>query len=146
MKNCLKNLFIFFYLLVFSNISYGQNTLFKDFSEKIKQNIKENSMSYIKNQQCFTSYWNIIIKNFHVNHIKLFAVCVEVDPSKKINWDNPDIPENSKVKTVYIFGKDMTEKIRDELSKKKTGFFFKNLAFYKPSHPEYKEDEYYYFE
>lgn len=145
MKNRIISLFIFSFLLFSFNIFSSKRISFKDFSREIEKNIKDGSMEYIKNQQCFVSYNNIVFKNFYINHIKLYAVCIEIVPSKRIEWDHPKIPENTEVKTIYIFGEDMAEKVRDELKRKKMGFIFNKLAYYKPSHEKYKKNEYYYF-
>ena len=89
---------------------------------------------------------NIVFKNFYLNHIKLYATCIEIDPTKKIEWDHPKIPEDAKIKVIYLSGEDFAEKTREEMKKGKKTFVFKKLAYYKKGHEKYKEDEYYYFE
>ncbi|EEY34605.1 hypothetical protein [Pseudoleptotrichia goodfellowii] len=146
MKNKVMLPFIFCFLLLSFNIFSSERISFKDFSQEIEKNIKDGAMEYIKNQQCFVSYNNIVFKNFYINHVKLYATCIEIDPAKRIEWDYPKIPENAEVKTIYIFGEDMAEKIRDDLKRKKMGFLFTKLAYYKTSHEKYKKNEYFYFE
>lgn len=146
MKNKIILLFTFSFLLFSFNSFSSERISFKDFSREIEKNIKDGSMEYIKNQQCFVSYNNIVFKNFYINHVKLYAACIEIDPSKRIEWDHPKIPENTEVKTIYIFGEDMAEKVRDELSRYKKNFLFDKLAYYKPSHEKYKEHEYFYYD
>ena len=150
MKNKIENkirfLFILSFFLLSFNVLFGERISFKQFSEEINKNIKDGSMGYIQNQQCFVSYSNIVVKNFYINHIKLYATCIEIDPTKKIEWDHPKIPEDAKIKVIYLSGEDFAEKTREEMKKGKKTFVFKKLAYYKKGHEKYKEDEYYYFE
>ena len=149
MKKNIKILIIScFFLLSFNTLSEiilsNENTTFLEFTKEIEKNIKEGTMDYIKNQQCFISNYKMFYKNSKLDHLNIYATCMEVNPDKKINWDYPQIPNNAEIKTIHVLGKNYPKSLLNDLKKGKSTFFGEKLAYYKPSHKNYKQNEYFY--
>ena len=156
-KNSIKLLFILCVFFVSFNI-FSKSTSFKTddilftkkipfekLPEDIEQDVKNGSMNYIKNQQCLISTYRTFYKDSVLDHINIYAICVEVNPEKKINWDHPQIPDNAETKTIHVLGKEYSKSLLNDLRKGKSTFFAEKLAYYKPSHKNYKQNEYFYF-
>ena len=154
MKNGIKFLFIFFIFLVSfnifangsvlkgENISFVKKIPFEKLPENIEEDMKNGTMKYRKNQQCLT--YKTFYKNSSLSHINIYANCVEVDPGKKVNWDSPEISENTDTKTIHVLGSAVAKKLLNDLKNGKSTFFGDKLAYYKPSHQNYKKNEYFY--
>lgn len=112
--------------------------------ESIEQDMRNGSMNYIKNQQCLISSYRTFYKDSSLSHINIYATCMEVNPQKKINWDHPQIPSNSGIKTIHILGKENSKALLNDLRKGKSTFFGERLAYYKSSNKNYKPNEYFY--
>ena len=96
MKKNVKFLLIcYFFLLSFNTLSEiilsNENTTFLEFTQEIEKNIREGTMGYLKNQQCFISGYKMFYKNSKLDHLNIYATCIEVDPNEKIDWDHPKI-------------------------------------------------------
>ena len=156
MKNGIKFLFIFFIFLVSfnifanwsvlkgENISFVKKIPFEKLPENIEEDMKNGTMKYLKNQQCLISTYKTFYKNSSLSHINIYANCVEVDPGKKVNWDSPEISENTDTKTIHVLGSAVAKKLLNDLKNGKSTFFGDKLAYYKPSHQNYKKNEYFY--
>ena len=150
MKNGIKFLFIFFIFLVSfnifangsvlkgENISFVKKIPFEKLPENIEEDMKNGTMKYLKNQQCLISTYRTL------SHINIYANCVEVDPGKKVNRDSPEISENTDTKTIHVLGSAVAKKLLNDLKNGKSTFFGDKLAYYKPSHQNYKKNEYFY--
>ena len=155
MKNNIKSmkfLFIFCVFLFSFNILANLRMVRKEIPVEhlpatIIEDLESERMNYIRNQQCFvTSHRTFYDENLSMNHVDINAACVEVNPNRKINWDHPSIPANAQIKKIHVVGKDLSEQIRSNLKSGKTVFLVKKLAYYNPSHENYKYNEYFYFE
>jgi len=95
-KNSVQLLFILCVFLVSFNI-FAKSTSFKADSilftktipfeklpENIEQDMKNGSMNYLKNQQCLISTYRTFYKDSTLDHINIYATCIEVNPNKKI--------------------------------------------------------------
>ena len=155
-KNSVQLLFILCIFLVSFNI-FAKSTSFKadsilftktipfeNLPENIEQDMKNGSMNYLKNQQCLISTYRTFYKDSTLDHINIYATCMEVNPDKKINWDYPQIPNNAEIKTIHVLGKNYPKSLLNDLKKGKSTFFGEKLAYYKPSHKNYKQNEYFY--
>ena len=156
MKNGIKFLFIFFIFLVSfnifangsvlkgENISFVKKIPFEKLPENIEEDRKNGTMKYLKNQQCLISTYRTFYKNSSLSHINIYANCVEVDPGKKVNRDSPEISENTDTKTIHVLGSAVAKKLLNDLKNGKSTFFGDKQAYYKPSHQNYKKNEYFY--
>ncbi len=150
MKKNVKFLLIcYFFLLSFNTLSEiilsNENTTFLEFTQEIEKNIKEGTMDYIKNQQCFISNYKMFYKNSKLDHLNIYATCIEVDPNEKIDWDYPKISSDAEIKTIYVYGVDFAQKMLNDLKRKKSVLLIEKLAYYKKTHEKYKQGEYYYY-
>ena len=136
--------FLFSFNILSEIILDNKNTTFSEFTQEIEKNIREGTMDYIENQQCFISNYKVIYKNYKLDHLNIYATCMEVNPDKKINWDYPQIPNNAEIKTIHVLGKNYPKSLLNDLKKGKSTFFGEKLAYYKPSHKNYKQNEYFY--
>ena len=151
MKKNVKFLLIcYFFLLSFNTLSEiilsNENTTFLEFTQEIEKNIKEGTMDYIKNQQCFISNYKMFYKNSKLDHLNIYATCIDAYSNKKIEWDNPKIPKGTERKTIHIMGKDISQRMLNEMKNGKNAFLIGKLYFYKSSDRNYKKGEYYYFD
>ena len=150
MKKNIKILIIScFFLLSFNTLSEiilsNENTTFLEFTQEIEKNIKEGTMDYIKNQQCFISNYKMFYKNSKLDHLNIYATCIEVNPNEKIDWDHPKISTNAETKTIYVYGVDFAQKMLNDLKRKKSILLIEKLAYYKKTHKKYRKGEYYYY-
>ena len=150
MKKNVKFLLIcYFFLLSFNTLSEiilsNENTTFLEFTQEIEKNIKEGTMDYIKNQQCFISNYKMFYKNSKLDHLNIYATCIEVDPNEKIDWDYPKISNDAEIKTIYVYGVDFAQKMLNDLKRKKSVLLIEKLAYYKKTHEKYRKGEYYYY-
>ena len=150
MKKNVKFLLIcYFFLLSFNTLSEiilsNENTTFLEFTQEIEKNIKEGTMDYIKNQQCFISNYKMFYKNSKLDHLNIYATCIEVDPNEKIDWDYPKISSDAEIKTIYVYGVDFAQKMLNDLKRKKSVLLIEKLAYYKKNHKKYRKGEYYYY-
>ena len=81
-------------------------------------------MDYIENQQCFISNYKVIYKNYKLDHLNIYATCIEVDPNEKIDWDYPKISSDAEIKTIYVYGVDFAQKMLNDLKRKKSVLSF----------------------
>ena len=155
MKNNIKSIKFLFIFCVFlfsfnslANLRMMRKEIpIEQLPSTIAEDLKNGTMNYIRNQQCFvTSHRTFYDENLSMNHVDINAACVEVNPNRKINWDYPAIPENAEVKTIHVVGKDFSEQVHSSLKNGKTVFLVKKLAYYNPSHENYKKNEYFYSE
>ena len=155
MKNNIKSIKFLFIFCVFlfsfnslANLRMMRKEIpIEQLPTTIAEDLKNGTMNYIRNQQCFvTSHRTFYDENLSMNHVDINAACVEVNPNRKINWDYPAIPENAEVKTIHVVGKDFSEQVHSSLKNGKTVFLVKKLAYYNPSHENYKKNEYFYSE
>ena len=156
MKNGIKFLFIFFIFLVSfnifangsvlkgENISFVKKIPFEKLPENIEEDMKNGTMKYLKNQQCLISSYRTFYKNSSLSHINIYANCIEVNPGKQVNWDSPEISGNTDTKTIHVLGSAVAKKLLNDLKNGKSTFFGDKLAYYKPSHQNYKKNEYFY--
>ena len=150
MKKNVKFLLIcYFFLLSFNTLSEiildNKNTTFSEFTQEIEKNIREGTMDYIENQQCFISNYKVIYKNYKLDHLNIYATCIEVNPNEKIDWDYPKISSDAEIKTIYVYGVDFAQKMLNDLKRKKSVLLIEKLAYYKKTHEKYKQGEYYYY-
>ena len=150
MKKNVKFLLIcYFFLLSFNTLSEiilnNKNTTFSEFTQEIEKNIREGAMDYIENQQCFISNYKVIYKNYKLDHLNIYATCIEVNPNEKIDWDHPKISTNAEIKTIHVYGVDFAQKMLNELKRKRNILLIKKLAYYKKNHKKYRKGEYYYY-
>ena len=150
MKKNVKFLLIcYFFLLSFNTLSEiilsNENTTFLEFTQEIEKNIKEGTMDYIKNQQCFISNYKMFYKNSKLDHLNIYATCIEVNPNEKIDWDHPKISPNAETKTIYVYGVDFAQKMLNDLKRKKSVLLIEKLAYYKKNYKKYRKGEYYYY-
>ena len=150
MKKNVKFLLIcYFFLLSFNTLSEiilsNENTTFLEFTQEIEKNIREGTMGYLKNQQCFISGYKMFYKNSKLDHLNIYATCIEVDPNEKIDWDYPKISSDAEIKTIYVYGVDFAQKMLNDLKRKKSVLLIEKLAYYKKTHEKYKQSEYYYY-
>ena len=150
MKKNMKVLIICcFFIFSFNTLSEiilsNENTTFLEFTQEIEKNIKEGTMDYIKNQQCFISNYKMFYKNSKLDHLNIYATCIEVDPNEKIDWDYPKISSDAEIKTIYVYGVDFAQKMLNDLKRKKSVLLIEKLAYYKKTHEKYKQGEYYYY-
>ena len=150
MKKNVKFLLIcYFFLLSFNTLSEiilsNENTTFLEFTQEIEKNIKEGTMDYIKNQQCFISNYKMFYKNSKLDHLNIYATCIEVNPNEKIDWDYPKISSDAEIKTIYVYGVDFAQKMLNDLKRKKSVLLIEKLAYYKKNHKKYRKGEYYYY-
>ena len=138
-----------FFLLSFNTLSEiilsNENTTFLEFTQEIEKNIREGTMDYIENQQCFISNYKVIYKNYKLDHLNIYATCIEVNPNEKIDWDHPKISTNAEIKTIHVYGVDFAQKMLNELKRKRNILLIKKLAYYKKNHKKYRKGEYYYY-
>ena len=137
--------FIFSFNILSEIILNNENTTFLEFTQEIEKNIKEGRMNYIENQQCFISNYKMFYKNSKLDHLNIYATCIEINPNEKIDWDHPKISPNAEIKTIYIYGVDFAQKMLNDLKRKKNVLFIKKLAYYKKTHKKYRKGEYYYY-
>ena len=123
----------------------NKNTTFSEFTQEIEKNIREGTMDYIENQQCFISNYKVIYKNYKLDHLNIYATCIEVNPNEKIDWDHPKISTNAEIKTIHVYGVDFAQKMLNELKRKRNILLIKKLAYYKKNHKKYRKGEYYYY-
>jgi len=123
----------------------NKNTTFSEFTQEIEKNIREGTMDYIENQQCFISNYKVIYKNYKLDHLNIYATCIEVNPNEKIDWDHPKISANAEIKTIHVYGVDFAQKMLNELKRKRNILLIKKLAYYKKNHKKYRKGEYYYY-
>ena len=123
----------------------NKNTTFSEFTQEIEKNIREGTMDYIENQQCFISNYKVIYKNYKLDHLNIYATCIEVNPNEKIDWDHPKISTNAENKTIYVYGVDFAQKMLNDLKRKKSILLIEKLAYYKKNHKKYRKGEYYYY-
>ena len=102
-------------------------------------------MGYLKNQQCFISGYKMFYKNSKLDHLNIYATCIEVNPNEKIDWDYPKISSDAEIKTIYVYGVDFAQKMLNDLKRKKSVLLIEKLAYYKKTHEKYKQGEYYYY-
>ena len=150
MKKNMKVLIICcFFIFSFNTLSEiilsNENTTFLEFTKEIEKNIKEGTMDYIKNQQCFISNYKMFYKNSKLDHLNIYATCIEVNPNEKIDWDYPKISSDAEIKTIYVYGVDFAQKMLNDLKRKKSVLLIEKLAYYKKTHEKYKQGEYYYY-
>ena len=137
--------FIFSFNILSEIILNNENTTFLEFTQEIEKNIKEGRMNYIENQQCFISNYKMFYKNSKLDHLKIYATCIEVDPNEKIDWDYPKISSDAEIKTIYVYGADFAQKMLNDLKRKKSVLLIEKLAYYKKTHEKYRKGEYYYY-
>ena len=106
--------------------------------------MKDGTMKYLSNQQCLISTYRTFYKNSTLSHINIYATCMEINPQNQIDWDYPQIPANAEIKTIHVLGSEFPKKLLNDLKKGKSTFFAEKLAYYKPSHQNYKKNEYFY--
>ena len=150
MKKNVKFLLIcYFFLLSFNTLSEiilsNENTTFLEFTQEIEKNIREGTMGYLKNHQCFISGYKMFYKNSKLDHLNIYATCIEVNPNEKIDWDHPKISTNAENKTIYVYGVDFAQKMLNDLKRKKSILLIEKLAYYKKNHKKYRKGEYYYY-
>lgn len=156
MKNGIKFLFIFFIFLVSFNIfangsvlkgesiSFVKKIPFEKLPENIEEDMKNGTMEYLKNQQCLISTYRTFYKDSSLSHINIYANCMEVSPEKQVNWDYPQVSGNAEIKTIHVLGSAVAKELLNDLKNGKSTFFGDKLAYYKPSHQNYKKNEYFY--
>ena len=151
MKKNLKFLFIYFIFLISFNVFSGDMVFAKrapleELPETVESDARNGKMGYLSNQQCFVSTYRAFYKNANLDHINLYAVCINTYPDRKIEWDNPVIPDDSEEKTIHILGRDFSQKVLKEMENGKNAFLIGKLYYYKFSDKNYKKGEYYYFD
>ena len=137
--------FLFSFNILSEIILNNKNTTFSEFTQEIEKNIREGTMDYIENQQCFISNYKVIYKNYKLDHLNIYATCIEVNPNEKIDWDHPKISTNAEIKTIHVYGVDFAQKMLNELKRKRNILLIKKLAYYKKNHKKYRKGEYYYY-
>ena len=117
---------------------------FENLPETLERDMKDGTMKYLSNQQCLISTYRTFYKNSTLSHINIYATCMEINPQNQIDWDYPQIPANAEIKTIHVLGSEFPKKLLNDLKKGKSTFFAEKLAYYKPSHQNYKKNEYFY--
>ena len=156
MKNSLKFLLAFsIFLISFSifakgsflrgeGISFTKKIPFEKLPENLEQDMKNGTMEYLKNQQCLISTYRTFYKDSSLSHINIYANCMEISPEKQVNWDYPQVSGNAEIKTIHVLGSAVAKELLNDLKNGKSTFFGDKLAYYKPSHQNYKKNEYFY--
>lgn len=151
MKNNLKFLFtLCIFLLSFNifadSIVFTKKAPFEELPETVEWDIRNGTMGYIANQQCFISTYRAFYKNSSLDHVNLYATCIDTYPGRKVEWDNPKIPANAEKKTIHVLGKNFSQRMLNDMKRGKNAFIIKRLYYYTPSHRNYRRSEYYYSE
>lgn len=151
MKKNLKFLFICFIFLISFNVFsdgmvFAKKVPLEELPETVESDMRNGTMGYLSNQQCFVSTYRSFYKNSGLDHVNIYATCIDTYPNRKIEWDNPKIPKGTEKKTIHIMGKNTSQRMLDEIKKGKNAFLIKKLYYYKSSDKNYKKGEYYYFD
>ena len=126
------------------SIVFTKNIPFEELPKSVEEDIKNGIVENLRNQQCLISSYRTFYMASELDHINIYAACIEVNPQKKVNWDHPQIPDDAEIKTIHVLGKEHSKSLLNELKKGKSTFFAEKLAYYKPSHVNYKKNEYFY--
>ena len=150
MKKIFKFLFVCFVFLISFNVFSGDMVFAKKeplekLPETVESDARDGKMEYLSNQQCFVSTYRAFYKSFGLDHVNIYATCIEVNPNEKIDWDYPKISSDAEIKTIYVYGVDFAQKMLNDLKRKKSVLLIEKLAYYKKTHEKYKQGEYYYY-
>lgn len=149
MKKNFKFLFIFCVFLISFNVFsdgmvFAKKVPVEVLPETVENDMRNGTMGYLSNQQCFVSTYRSFYKNSELDHVNLYATCIDTYANRKIEWDNPKIPKGTETKTIHILGENASQKIINEMKKGKNAFLIRKLYYYKSSDKNYKKGEYYY--
>ena len=151
MKKIFKFLFVCFVFLISFNIFsesmvFVKKVPFEELPETVESDMRNGKMEYLSNQQCFVSTYRAFYKSSGLDHVNIYATCIDAYSNKKIEWDNPKIPKGTERKTIHTMGKDISQRMLNEMKNGKNAFLIGKLYFYKSSDRNYKKGEYYYFD
>ena len=115
MKKNLKFLFICFIFLISFNVFsdgmvFAKKVPLEELPETVESDMRNGTMGYLSNQQCFVSTYRSFYKNSGLDHVNIYATCIDTYPNRKIEWDNPKIPKGTEKKTIHIMGKNTYKK------------------------------------
>jgi len=127
MKKNLKFLFICFIFLISFNVFsdgmvFAKKVPLEELPETVESDMRNGTMGYLSNQQCFISTYRSFYKNSGLDHVNIYATCIDTYPNRKIEWDNPKIPKGTEKKTIHIMGKNTSQRMLDEMKKGKNAF------------------------
>ena len=133
MKKIFKFLFVCFVFLISFNVFsesmvFAKKVPFEELPETVESDMRNGKMEYLSNQQCFVSTYRAFYKSSGLDHVNIYATCIDA-------YSN-----------IHMMGKDISQRMLNEMKNGKNAFLIGKLYFYKSSDRNYKKGEYYYFD